>query len=85
MHVIFLDSEADPEDAIACGFLPAGKSGKYPNLNDLLGDLIDEKIATILRSRKFESGIFQTGAYPRPCANETAKKAAFRTILVFWS
>lgn len=61
----FLDPAADPEDAIKTGFLPRGESGSYPNLVDLLGDLVDPKVASILRSGEFPDGTFATTQYPR--------------------
>ena len=59
-----LDPAKDPEDAIACGFLPAGEGGGYPHLEELLGDLVDANVAEILRSGKFAPGRFETTAYP---------------------
>lgn len=61
----FLDPSADPEDAVACGFLPAGRSGEFPDLQDLLSDLVDDSVADVLRSGNFERGTFETTAYPR--------------------
>lgn len=55
----------DPEDAIACGFLPRGEDGKFQNLVDLLGDLEDRKIPRILRTQTFPEGTFKTASYPR--------------------
>lgn len=59
---------ADSEDAVKCGFLPAGEPGKYPDLIDLLGDLVDDEVAVRLRSGKFPRGTFETTAYPKPAA-----------------
>ena len=61
----FLDESADPEDALACGFLPTGRSGEFPDLQDLLGDLVDDSVSDVLRSGAFEKGSFKTTAYPR--------------------
>jgi len=61
---VSLDPNADPEDAVACGFLPKGKAGTFPHLSDLLGDLVDPTIANILRVGNFSSGAFKTTAYP---------------------
>lgn len=60
----FLRPEADAEDAIACGFLPAGEQGTFPHLADLLGDLVDPEVARTLRSSTFKSGKFETTDYP---------------------
>lgn len=73
----FLDPKADPEDAVACGFLPAGSPGEFPDLKDLLGDLVDDTVAEVLRSRNFERGTFETTAYPRPA--RTAIQKSLRT------
>lgn len=62
----FLEPSADPEDAVKCGFLPAGQSGAFPDLCDLLGDLVDPQVAEMLRSQRFAPGKFETRAYPRP-------------------
>ncbi len=37
-----IDLTVDPDDAVRCGFLPQPIGG-YPDLIDLLGDLVDEK------------------------------------------
>jgi DNA (cytosine-5)-methyltransferase 1 len=60
-----LDPSKDLEDAIACGFLPAGEPGTYPHLDELLGDLVDGNVAAILRTGNFAPGRFETKAYPR--------------------
>jgi DNA (cytosine-5)-methyltransferase 1 len=70
----FLDPSADEEDAIACGFLPKGEPGKYPHLVDLLGDLVDDDVATALRSGDFPQGPFQTLKYPRPASTSIQKR-----------
>ena len=61
----FLEPGNDPEDAIKCGFLPAGKPGSFPDLLDLLGDLVDASVAETLRSSRFAPGKFETTSYPR--------------------
>lgn len=61
-----VDPMNDPEDAVACGFLPQAQSQTYPDLVDLLGDLVDHRIPRILRRQEFPEGPFQTGNYPRP-------------------
>lgn len=57
----FLNPEADPFDAIKCGFLPQGR-GESPDLIDVLGDLIDPTIDHRLREQDF-SGRFATTNY----------------------
>ena len=61
-----LKPRADQEDAVKCGFLPAGEPGAFPDLQDLLGDLVDDSVAETLRSGHFASGPFETKSYPRP-------------------
>jgi DNA (cytosine-5)-methyltransferase 1 len=70
----FLDPFADPEDAVACGFLPARRPGEFPDLKDLLGDLIDDHVAEVLHSGQFERGTFETTAYPRPARTAIQKR-----------
>ncbi len=62
-----VDPDADPEkeDAVKCGFLPAGEPGSFPHLQDLLGDLVDPDVAHALRTQEFPAGRFETRAYPR--------------------
>lgn len=60
-----LDPSADPEDAVACGFLPKGRSRTFPDLSDLLGDLVDPAVVDILRSGDFAPGRFETKSYPK--------------------
>lgn len=60
-----LRPEADPEDAVKCGFLPAGERGSFPDLVDLLGDLVDPEVTDILRSGRFAPGPFETKTYLR--------------------
>lgn len=70
----FVDPKADPEDAVACGFLPKGEPGAYPDLIDLLGDLADDAAGEILRSGDFPEGPFETTAYPRPAETLLQKR-----------
>ncbi len=70
----FLDPGADPEDAVKCGFLPRGNPGTYPDLVDLLGDLVDPSVADVLRSGSFPRGKFETTAYPRPARTPIQKR-----------
>ena len=62
----FIDPSRDREDAVKCGFLPSGRSGSYPDLCDLLGDLVDDNVAKVLRSGHYAPGTFATTKYPRP-------------------
>lgn len=70
----FLSPAADEEDAVACGFLPDGEPGKYPDLIDLLGDLVDPVAGDILRSGSFPSGTFKTTAYPVAASTAIQKR-----------
>lgn len=71
---------ADPEPnpgsptAIDCGFLPPGTAGNYPHLEDLLGDLVDDEVASILRSGAFPSGTFFNSKYPRSPKTKIQKR-----------
>lgn len=69
----FIDASRDPEDAVACGFLPPGEPGNYPDLIDLLGDLIDDDVAARLRSGDFPKGPFETSSYPRAAVTDIQK------------
>lgn len=68
-----IDPKADAEDAVKCGFLPAGQPGTFPHLSDLLGDLVDPAVADKLRSARFSSGTFETTSYPRPARTAIQK------------
>lgn len=70
----YLEPGHDPEDAIACGFLPVGKPGKFPNLADLLDDLIDDSVTKKLHSQEFNKDTFETSEYPRPARTSIQKK-----------
>jgi DNA (cytosine-5)-methyltransferase 1 len=63
----------DPEDAISCGFLPKGKPGKYPDLIDLLGDLVDDAAGEILTSGNFPKGVFESTMYSQPASTNIQK------------
>ncbi len=69
----FLELGRDPEDAVACGFLPKGESGLYPDLVELLGDLVDDEVLDRLRSSDFPAGTFETKKYPRPASTKIQK------------
>ena len=60
-----VDPSAHPEDAVKCGFLPTGEIRTFPDLDDLLGDLVDPEVAQILRSGNFVAGKFETKSYPK--------------------
>lgn len=61
-----LDPDAHPENAVDCGFLPKKAVKRlYPDLVDLLGDLVDHRVEEVLRSQDFPSGVFETTKYPR--------------------
>ena len=60
-----LDPIADPDDAVACGFLPRGRAKTFPDLSNLLGDLVDPAVADILSLRNFAQGVFETKSYPK--------------------
>lgn len=62
--VDFLDASADAEDAVACGFLPVGEPGSFPDLEDLLGDLVDANIQKALLNGNYPKGSFKTNDYP---------------------
>lgn len=68
-----LDPNANPEDAIACGFLPKGQSGRFPDLIDLLGDLIDPEVANLLQAGDFPTGKFETRSYPKAAKTSIQK------------
>ena len=60
-----LDLTLDPEDAVKCGFLPTGRLQTYPDLIDLLGDLIDPEIEEMLMTGEYPKGILETTKYPK--------------------
>ena len=63
-----LDVEADFENAITTGFLPA-PVGRAPHPEELLGDLVDPTIVTSLLTQNFPSD-FSTRVYPSAAKNE---------------
>jgi DNA (cytosine-5)-methyltransferase 1 len=71
--IIAESSIADPtkhsEDAIECGFLPQGDPSECPNLIDLLGDLVDPRIRTLLTRGEVAAQFFKTEEYPSPPQN----------------
>ncbi len=68
-----VDASADPEDAVKCGFLPSAGEHGYPDLVDLLGDLVDHGVDDILRSQRFPANGFETTRYPRKAQSRVAK------------
>ena len=64
-----IDPNADANDAVECGFLPSGIPRSFPNLVDLLGDLVDENVDIILRSGKYPKGPFESTFYPSRIPN----------------
>ena len=54
---------ADEDDAVKCGFLPKGEPSECPDLEDLLGDLVDPRVAKSLEDGKFPAGRFHTTSY----------------------
>jgi DNA (cytosine-5)-methyltransferase 1 len=71
-----LKLDADPEDAILCGFLPAGDPSECPDLVDLLGDLVDPEVGKALLKGQFPPGALATTSYPLPAT--TAEQKAMR-------
>ncbi|WP_281019883.1 MULTISPECIES: DNA (cytosine-5-)-methyltransferase [unclassified Minwuia] len=69
----FLDPRADAEDALACGFLPGESPRTFPDLCELLGDLVDRGTADALRRGEFPRP-FETKKYPRPPATDIQRK-----------
>lgn len=61
-----LNPDADPEDAVKCGFLPIGEPSECPDLIDLLGDLVDPAISEVLEQGNYPPGKFATTRYPKP-------------------
>lgn len=69
-----LDPRRDPEDAVKCGFLPAGELRLFPDLCDLLGDLEDDSIPEILRQQSFSPGAFASPSYKHGPKTDIQKK-----------
>lgn len=72
-HSELLDLSANSDDAVDCGFLPQ-PAGEYPDLVDLLGDLVDVSIAQKLAEGDFPRGAFVTEVYPSSPKTEIQKK-----------
>ena len=69
-----LEPAADPEDAVACGFLPRGEPSECPDLVDLLGDLVDPAVGAALEAGLFPTGKFRSERYPSPPRTEVQKR-----------
>lgn len=69
----WLEPDADINDAVGCGFLPQ-PTGRFPDLIELLGDLIDKEVPDVLRSGEFPKGPFVTTKYPSAPQNELQRK-----------
>lgn len=78
-----LNPASHPEDAALCGFLPSPIPESYPHLEDLLSDLVDPHIPSILRAQSFSSGPFLTTTYPRKAQTVIQKK--LRTAPKHWT
>ena len=59
-----VDRYSDSDDAISCGFLPIKQEKSYPDLIDLLGDLVDPNIEKILQTGDYPKGRLETNTYP---------------------
>lgn len=68
-----VNPDADEEDAVKCGFLPAPFKNSYPDLVDLLGDLVDDKVEEALLSGNYPNP-FETTSYPGPATTAVQKE-----------
>lgn len=57
--------DADAKDAVKCGFLPQGRASP-PDLETLLGDLVDDEKNSSFATGDYPPGKFETRHYPRP-------------------
>lgn len=69
-----LDTSADKEDAVTCGFLPEPKLGQSPGIEELLGDLVDNTILNILLGANYPRGAFETTKYPQNPSTDIQKQ-----------
>lgn len=69
----WLDPHAHADDALTCCFLPEPTRG-FPDLIDLLGDLVDPVVSDVLLGGSFERGPFVTTKYPSKPRNELQRK-----------
>ncbi|WP_417241399.1 DNA cytosine methyltransferase [Celeribacter sp.] len=67
-----VDPDAHPDDAVKCGFLPPATRG-FPDLVDLLSDLIDDNVNEILQKGNFEKGPFVSTKYATSPTTEIQK------------
>jgi len=63
-NCVLVDATADEDDAVKCGFLPEGDPSSYPDLVDLLGDLVDPTIGKLLDVGELPAGTLETMEYP---------------------
>lgn len=68
-----INLDADPENAVACNFLPSPSGESPPHLFDLLSDLIDPNAQSCLLTGEYPEGPFQTTAYPSTPKNKIQK------------
>jgi len=52
------------QDAVAAGFLPRPGAATYPDLVDLLSDLMDPTVEAQLTQASYRNGVFATRTYP---------------------
>ncbi len=58
-----LDPSNHPTDAVTCNFLPHPIPDGYPNVEDVIGDLVDPTALEFLNSGHYQQGPFQTTEY----------------------
>lgn len=74
----------DNDSAIKSGFLPTPKINvTSPDLEDLLGDLIDNKILYNLKNAIYPKGPFKTEKYPQKALTDIQKKFRTRPDFLF--
>lgn len=61
------------EDAVSAGFLPKPGARPCPDLEDLLGDLVDHAIEPFLEKARYPAGEFATKIYPGEATTEVQK------------
>ena len=62
-------------DAVTCGFLPGPAPQRtYPDIEELLGDLVDEEIESVMRTGSYPSGALQTNCYPKAALTPIQKR-----------
>jgi DNA (cytosine-5)-methyltransferase 1 len=61
-------------DAVSCGFLPGpAVRPTYPDLSELLGDLVDDAVPGVLKSGDYPSDGFRTDRYPARVLTKTQR------------